>query len=549
MNTAQIQVMGGHEHHLIEHAVMPSINDVIDAQRITFRDIRDHLTGPFISIIAHMIFITILVSIVVEPPPTIDVPVIITDMKITEMEKVPDLPPPPDPEIPDNPSQIEDENFSQVMSNTPSLAPSPGEGSVDVPDDMVSGPTGPATEVVLPNLFAVRPSTSPVVVPGLMSIRTGLAREKALKDGGGSPATEIAVNKALRWLRDHQNPDGSWGENAVYQPAFTGFALLAFLAHGETPSSQEYGRCVFNAIKKVAEYGDSPDPVKTGAGNGYGHQIFTYALCEAFALTKIPVLEPIMNRNIQIIVNGQNAAGGFNYFYNNQEGRCDSSVMGWSCQALKAGFAAGSSAQGLEQAIQKSVQCFSTLMKANSGFVYCNNVGAARPGGEGTPNVTAASTLALQLMGAGKEPAAKDGVNYLLAKYNVFTWKNPPAMEWAIYRWYYQTQVLFQAFDGRRDAKEWKTWNDLFTAELKRVQKVDGHFETPARESAKAAATAGGAVKLGHGENMFSEFDNCVYATSLCCLMLEVYYRYLPTFKVAEAKVFEMGKAEGPVIE
>ena len=27
--------------------------------------------------------------------------------------------------------------------------------------------------------------------------------------------------------------------------------------------------------------------------------------------------------------------------------------------------------------------------------------------------------------------------------------------------------------------------------------------------------------------------DLHVYSTSLCCLMLEVYYRYLPTFKVA----------------
>ncbi len=36
-----------------------------------------------------------------------------------------------------------------------------------------------------------------------------------------------------------------------------------------------------------------------------------------------------------------------------------------------------------------------------------------------------------------------------------------------------------------------------------------------------------------------SPFDLYVYSTSLCCLMLEVYYRYLPTFKVAGAADFE----------
>ena len=31
-------------------------------------------------------------------------------------------------------------------------------------------------------------------------------------------------------------------------------------------------------------------------------------------------------------------------------------------------------------------------------------------------------------------------------------------------------------------------------------------------------------------------FNQPVYATSQCCLMLELYFRYLPTFKVAKHK-------------
>ncbi len=513
-------------------AEMPDINDILEAQKITFRDIKEHLTGPVISIIGHIIFITILVSIVVEPPATKEVEVTVKDLEIKEMEKAPELPPEPPPEIPDEPPPI-DQVMDSVVTDRPAAvaSSSSSDASVDV-SDVTTGVAGPATDVAMPSVLSVRPSSSPLVLPGIMAMRSGSGRSKAIAQYGGTTRTELAVTKALKWLRDHQNDDGSWGENASYKPAFTGFALLAFLAHGETPSSQEFGACVLKGIKKLVEYGDSANPVGAGA-SGYGHMIYTYALCEAYALTKIPMLEAVMNKNVQITVNGQNPAGGFDYSYG-KSGRCDSSVMGWACQAMKAGFAAGSTAQGLEQAMMKSIQCFSTLMKAEKGFVYSNEVGGAKPGGVGTPNVTAASTLALQLMGAGREAAAKDGVNYLLApQWFKFSWKEPQG-GWDCYRWYYQTQVFFQNFEGT--GKEWKEWNKMFTTELLRVQKPDGHFETPAREVAKAAAAAGGAVKEGHGENMFSELDNCVYATSLCCLMLEVYYRYLPTFKVAEAK-------------
>jgi GTPase involved in cell partitioning and DNA repair len=39
---------------------------------------------------------------------------------------------------------------------------------------------------------------------------------------------------------------------------------------------------------------------------------------------------------------------------------------------------------------------------------------------------------------------------------------------------------------------------------------------------------------LGHWEN--GDHGGKVYTTALCALMLEVYYRYLPTFKHVEGK-------------
>ena len=61
---------------------------------------------------------------------------------------------------------------------------------------------------------------------------------------------------ALRWLKKNQEADGSWhinsggGSNASgpAKPAMTGLALLTYLAHGETPASEEFGQTVERAI-------------------------------------------------------------------------------------------------------------------------------------------------------------------------------------------------------------------------------------------------------------------------------------------------------------
>jgi hypothetical protein len=67
----------------------------------------------------------------------------------------------------------------------------------------------------------------------------------------------------------------------------------------------------------------------------------------------------------------------------------------------------------------------------------------------------------------------------------------------------------------------------MFTRELIRRQKKDGRWESPAFEGNVG----------GHSEaTELHGIDQPVYSTSLCCLMLEVYYRYLPTFNLKHMK-------------
>jgi hypothetical protein len=51
----------------------------------------------------------------------------------------------------------------------------------------------------------------------------------------------------------------------------------------------------------------------------------------------------------------------------------------------------------------------------------------------------------------------------------------------------------------------------------------------------------------GHWENGDYDQGSHVYTTTLCALMLEVYYRYLPTFEKAPEKPDPTGSQAGDV--
>jgi hypothetical protein len=80
-----------------------------------------------------------------------------------------------------------------------------------------------------------------------------------------------------------------------------------------------------------------------------------------------------------------------------------------------------------------------------------------------------------------------------------------------LYAWYYDTQACFQAQGGA-----WDWWNRRFQDQLTNKQSADGSWPPTSGNE------AGGFAKATAG-------DGPVYRTTLCCLMLEVFYRYLPT--------------------
>ena len=239
--------------------------------------------------------------------------------------------------------------------------------------------------------------------------------------------------------------------------------------------------------------------------------IVTYALSEAYGVTKLPYLKSPMEMGLERIVKGQQPCGGYNYKYA-KGNRWDLSVVGWQVQALKAGFVAGSENPGVLEAIQKA-QSFIQ----NVSFGRDDSFGYSSPGGQ-KGSMQGVGTLCLQLIGEGHSKEARAGLKILKQKAKVEWNRTKKYTEHStpVYDWYYQTQAMFHA--GKAT---WSRWNRQMKKELISNQKngpktpdgkATGYWESPGRWKR-------------------TPYDKW-YATTLCALSLQVYYRYLPTYKM-----------------
>lgn len=338
-----------------------------------------------------------------------------------------------------------------------------------------------------------------------------LTREMALLRYGGEH-TQEAVLRALRWLAVNQHPDGSWGKT---KPAMTGLALLAYLAHGETPASEAFGHVVDKALQLLID-SQEPDGHFAGRdGHDYTHPIVTFALCEAYGMTRHQTIKAAAVKALDIVVKGQNPSGGFNYNLKPSQ-RNDTSYMAWCVQALKAGEIAGLGAdiEGLENALKKAVLGF----RAN----YGEREGAGGFGYTGpsaTHGLSGAGAFSMQLLG---QPGSKEVRSTLpaLSRRLAFNWEEPPSGS-VLYYWYYVNQALFH--DG---GLNWLTWNKAFSNGLVKAQTISDKLASGYIDQNGEPQTIGFWVSPAQREHTGGNGE--VMDTILCTLMLEVYYRHLP---------------------
>ena len=298
--------------------------------------------------------------------------------------------------------------------------------------------------------------------------------------------------------------------------------------------------------------GNTPYIRMWGAGGSeYGFLIGTYALCEAYGMTKNPNAREAAEKTLGRIISGQTATGGWNYNMARvtKDGPDDISFGGWAMQAIKAGKMAGIHLPGMEECIKKAVNC---LKKRNysekAGFVYratTNHKG-------GTGGLAGVGCLAMQLLGYAKEKEVANALNVMRdwqpSLDKVYSYA-PGKPENAQYYCYYAAQCKYQA-GMCKDATPanftlWKKWNAemkaLYTKAVITVTDKSGQPVT-------VKDPAGKDRPIGRWENK-DHYNYDVMGTCLAALQLMVYYRYLPTTQLkateVEADVETLSKDKG----
>ena len=454
----------------------------------------ESLIGPVISTVFHVVLIIILAIFITD---TVKEPVAEIEVVMEEVEEVEIEPPPveqPEPEEIEetdttNPvlTTVAVENVDtndQALEDTNDEAPSTDDNMADQAVSDV---------VVSPSAFA-----SPSVYGG----RSAAGRASAVARFGGNKVGQNRLLKALWWLKKVQKPDGSWGTAA--KPAYTGLALLTFLAHGETPTSKHFGTTVKKAMQWLAS-----SKTDTKSSHAYPHAIKTYALAEAYAMTGVSLLEDAMNKSVRILIDGQQDGGCYDYNYKKNQGRQDLSFAGWNYQALKAAYGAGCEEKGLQEAIYKAIEWLKNNTDGDAQFPYSTKDNEPSTG-KAKHTMRAVGVLCLQLFGEGNAPEIRDDLKEIATTdLNNLNWNQAPKQ--SLYGWYYATQAMFQAGGAK-----WRPWNRKFQKEVGDNQHPEGYWAWP-----------GGINAPG------DDITQKVYATTLCALMLTVYYRYLPSSKGA----------------
>ena len=416
--------------------------------------------------------------------------------------------------------QVDTPNVSQVDVVTPAATPTSEPVSVK-----------PATQ------DSVALIKSPITMRSMTGSRTPGSIGAMTRGGNsyGDAQTEGAVLKALRWLKKTQNSNGSWSPSPISN---TGLAILAYLAHGETPDSKEFGYTVQKAMqflidslsKKKDKNGNEVVTFKGADGNEYATLIATYALCEAYGMTRNPNTKIVAEQTLQRIVDNQSPTGGWDYGMNKTSTRDDMSYAGWALQALKAGKMAGMHPKGLDECIKKAIKCLKTRNFRNGGFNYT-------AGGSPT-GLTATGCLAMQLLGYMNEKEVKEALETMRAWKPSFTGEKGKLSE-ALptanpqYYCYYAAQCKYQAgmCQGATPAnvKTWQDWNVAMKALYPRtIITLPETIEGPDGKPRKIGYWTGNDATCKSGGDTMT--------TCLCALQLMVYYRYLPTMQTKAAK-------------
>ncbi|MEE8451849.1 MAG: hypothetical protein V3R99_08040 [Thermoguttaceae bacterium] len=360
-----------------------------------------------------------------------------------------------------------------------------------------------------------RMQQSDASLDGALDGRSGEARAGLVADGGGSPGSELAVERGLRWLMAHQRyggaHDGSWdfdhhksicrGQCADpgtegSSTGATAIVLLPFLGAGHTHLEGEYRDTVRRGLYYLTQRAlATTNGVDLQEGTMYAQGLATIALCEAYAMTGDPTLRDVAQGAIDFVLYAQDRKGGGWRYTPGEPG--DTTVSGWQLMGLKSGQMARLM---IPSPNIEMVRHFLDSVQSDNGARY----GYLDP--QPRQTTTAIGLLCRMYTGWPHDhPALGRGVGLL--------------DEWGpsddnIYFNYYATQVMHH-YGGPK----WERWNLAMREHLIATQASNGH-------EAGSWFFSGG----------YGDRGGRLYNTAMAVMTLEVYYRHMRLYREKAVK-------------
>jgi|GEM_PF-5915537 len=336
-------------------------------------------------------------------------------------------------------------------------------------------------------------TNTPIVVKGIYGNRS-LYEPKTNQYN----TTEAAVMRCLRWLKKTQNSDGSWGDATEPKPLATAIALQAFLKHGESPSSTEFGSTVDSGVNFLLSGGEVNGLTRGKTTCAIEHGICAFTLCEAYGMTRRPEILPAATNAISAILAAQRSSGLWHMAYEREQGNDDLETSVWQILALKAAIFAGVADDNVRPALKKGAEAMRTFVQDDSKK---SDIGPA--------------VLSLQIAGLYRDSVYRVGMVSLAGL--TMNWEKPEFGN-PVFNWYFITQAKFH-----QGGRMWAEWNKILKPTLVKMQTI----QTEAIEGRRKDKKEDIGYWLSPGAN---ERFGKVYTSALCCMMLGVYYAWLPTY-------------------
>jgi len=307
-----------------------------------------------------------------------------------------------------------------------------------------------------------------------------------------TPAAQQSIDAGLEYLAARQQEDGGFGSGGYARNvAIAGLSGMAFMSSGSTPGRGPYGahvdRCVDFLIANTQESGFIVAEGATSHGPMYGHGFAALFLAECYGMTQRSDIRERLGKSIELIVQTQNAEGGWRY----QPVRREADISVTICQVMALRAARNAGIYVPPETIDRCIEYVKNSQNADGGFMYMIQ------GGQSAFPRSAAGVVSLFSAGIYEGPEIEKGLDYLmrfLPRGGAFSRESH-----YFYGHYYAVQAMWHA-----GGEYWDQWYPAIREELIAKQRDDGSWM----------------------DSICPE-----YGTAMSCVILQMPNNYLPIFQ------------------